>query len=123
MRRLAEDIVALAVAAGAVQGMTKGLMVIKPPKPRASRLVIPPQDITSTPVILLRQTSFDFAIVLFHGDGSDTLTLTVRRGSDTATILGSEQGIELVVDEALEITASAGAGTSPTIEIAGISWQ
>lgn len=109
-----------AVAGGLVAAA--GLMKVKGVAVSANKTVIQSKSITSTPTTLLSKTNYKFAIVLFHGDGDATLTITVQRGSQTFTLTGAEQAIELVVNEDLSITASSGSGLSPTIEIASITW-
>jgi len=116
------DALAGALTGAVAGGLVAGLMKVKGVTITSSRTMIQPQSITSTPTTLLSKTSYKFAIVLFHGDGNATLTLTVQRGSQTFTLTGAEQAIELVVNEDLTITASSGSGSSPTIEIVSLSW-
>jgi len=110
---------------GAVAGgIVAGLMKIRPTPTAitASREVIPRQNITAVPATLKDTTTYKFAIVLFHGDGDSTLTLTVTRGTQTFTLYGNEQAIEIVVNENFKVEATSGSGYSPTIEIAYLSW-
>ncbi|MEM4847782.1 MAG: hypothetical protein QW794_08505 [Thermosphaera sp.] len=99
-----------------------GLMKIRAVTIVASRATIQRQNITTTPATILQQTHYKFAIVLIHGDGDPTLTLTVTRGNQTFTLYGHEQAIEIVAEEDLKIEATSGSGYSPTVEIAYLSW-
>lgn len=97
----------------------KGLMKIRAPTLTSQRVTVPSTRITS-PATLYNNT-LRFAIVLFHGDGDPSVTLSVTRGSDVFTLYGNEQAIEIVANETLRIDAS-GNGATPTIEILVLSW-
>jgi hypothetical protein len=114
---------------GAVGGalVSLGLMriartIITSSKVRIQRQLI---DAGAT-ATLLPSTTYRFAVMLFHGDGDPQVTLTVRVGTATYTINGDEQAIEVVSNEAVEITATNTDTASPrnamTIELASLSW-
>jgi hypothetical protein len=75
---------------------------------------------------LLPSTTYKFAIILFHGDGEPQIQLTVRVGTATYTLSGDDQAIEIIANEAVEITATNTDTANPhntmTIEIAYLTW-
>jgi len=109
-----------AIAGGIVSaGMWK---IRQPPTISARRTTIDRQSIATTPSTLLAQTTYKFALIFFHGDGDSTLTLTVTRGTQTSTLTGIDQAIEVVANESIKIEATSGSGYSPTIEIVYLEW-
>lgn len=94
-----------------------GLMRIRAPTGRKE--IIAKRTI-SEPTTLV-EARYSFAIVLFHGDGDQTVELAVALNETQSTLRGNEQAIELVVGETLKVVAS-GSGATPTIEIASIAW-
>jgi hypothetical protein len=75
---------------------------------------------------LLPATQYKFAVILFHGDGDPQIQLSVMVGSNTYTLSGDEQAIELIAGEQVTITANntdtANPHSTPTVEIVSISW-
>lgn len=57
----------------------------------------------------------ELIIVLIHGDGDNSVTLTITIDDNTTEIYGDDQAVGLA--SRLEITAS-GTGYTPTIEVA-----
>jgi hypothetical protein len=120
------------LAGGLIGGTmaTLGLMkIVKPAIPviTSSKTKISLQSVSAGgSVTLLSSTTYKFAVILFHGDGDSQVTLSVKVGTATYTLSGDEQAIELVANEAVEITATNTDTTSshntPTIEIVSISW-
>ena len=106
---------------------TLGLMKISKVVITSSKQIIPPQSLNAgATATLLPQTTYKFAIILFHGDGESQIQLTVKVNTKTFTLSGSDQAIEIVANETIEITATntdtASPRSTPTIEIASISW-
>jgi hypothetical protein len=104
---------------------TIGLMKMK--KIVSGKTIIKQQTLSAnTTSTLLSPTAYKFAIMLFHGDGDPQVQLTVTVGSNTYTLNGDVQGIELITDEQVAITASntdtANPHNTPTIEIGYLSW-
>jgi hypothetical protein len=120
------------LAGGLIGGTmaTLGLMkIVKPPVPviTSSKTKISLQSVSAGgSVTLLSSTTYKFAVILFHGDGDPQVTLTVKVGTATYTLSGDEQAIEVVANEAVEITAintdTTSSHNTPTIEIVSISW-
>jgi hypothetical protein len=120
------------VIAGAVGGLVgAGLMKITAPPP-------PPPSITASKEIIARNlvgagltvtikpsTNYKFAIMLFHGDGEADVEVRIQ-GETTRTIRGNEQGIEVLANESITITAYNSDPNynkyHPTIEIVSLSW-
>jgi len=75
---------------------------------------------------LLPQTTYKFAIILFHGDGDPQIQLSITVGSNNYTLNGDEQAIELIAGEQVTITANntdtANQHNTPTIEILYLTW-
>jgi hypothetical protein len=97
------------------------------PQPQITKQLIQQQQLNpSESVALLSPTAFKFAIMLFHGDGDPQVQLTVTVGSNSYTLNGDEQAIELIANEQVTITANntdtANPHNTPTIEIVSISW-
>jgi len=97
------------------------------PRPQTAKQFIQQQQLNpSGSTALLSPTTYRFAVILFHGDGDPQVQLTITVGSNTYTLNGDEQGIELIVDEQVSITANntdtANPHSTPTVEIASISW-
>jgi len=104
---------------------TIGLMKMK--KIVSGKTIIKQQTLSAdTTLTLLSPTTYKFAIMLLHGDGDPQVQLTVTVGSNTYTLNGDVQGIELITDEQVAITASntdtANPHNTPTIEIGYLSW-
>jgi len=125
---MAKEIVA-GIAGGLVGA---GLMKITTPPP-------PPPNITASREIIARNlvgagltitlkpsTMYKFAIMLFHGDGEADVEVRIQ-GETTRTIRGNEQGIELIANESITITAYNSDPNinryHPTIEILSLSWS
>jgi hypothetical protein len=103
------------------------------------KITIPTINITSSKELIARSsvgagqtvtvkpsTNYKFAIILFHGDGEADVEVRIE-GETTRTIRGNEQGIELVANESITITAQ-NSNTSisrfhPTIEILSLTWS
>ena len=75
---------------------------------------------------LLSPVTYKFAIILFHGDGDPQIQLSITVGSNTYTLNGDEQAIELIAGEQVTITANntdtANQHNTPTIEILYLTW-
>jgi len=75
---------------------------------------------------LLSPVTYKFAIILFHGDGDPQIQLSITVGSNTYTLNGDEQAIELIAGEQVTITANNTDTTNPhntpTIEIGYLTW-
>jgi hypothetical protein len=115
---------------GAVGGalVSFGLMKIAKTTITSGKTRIQQQSINAgATVTLLPSTTYKFAIILFHGNGDPQVTLTVRVGTATYTVNGDEQAIEIIANEAVEITATntdtVNPYSTPTIEIVYINWQ
>ncbi len=118
------------VASGVIGGLIgAGLM----------KITTPPANITANKELIARNTvgagltatvkpstNYKFAIILFHGDGESDVEVRIQ-GETNRTIRGNEQGIELVANESITITAhNSDSSTSrhhPTIEILSLSWS
>jgi hypothetical protein len=113
---------------GALGGaLVAGLMKIRKPVITSTKMRISPQSVSAGgSVTLLPPTMYKFAVILFHGDGDPEVQLAVKVGTATYTINGDEQAIEVVANEAVEITATntdtANQRNTMTIEVASISW-
>jgi hypothetical protein len=97
------------------------------PQPQTTKQLIQQQQLNpSESVTLLSPTTFKFAIILFHGDGDPQIQLSVTVGSNTYTLNGDEQAIELIAGEQVTITATntdtANPRNTPTIEVGYLTW-
>ena len=109
---------------------TLGLMKISKPAQvtiTSSKQIIQPQSLNAgATATLLPQTTYKFAIILFHGDGDPQIQLSITVGSNTYTLSGDEQAIELVAGEQVAITATntdtANPHNTPTIEVVYLVW-
>jgi len=109
---------------------TLGLMKISKPTQitiTSNKQIIQPQSLNpGATATLLPQTTYKFAIILFHGDGDPQIQLSVMVGSKTYTLSGDEQAIELIANESITITANntdtANPHSTPTVEIVSVSW-
>jgi len=109
---------------------TLGLMKITKPTQvtiTSSKQIIQQQSLNAgATATLLPQTTYKFAVMLFHGDGDPQVQLTVTVNGKSITLYGDEQAIELLAGESITITANNTDTTNPhntpTIEIASISW-
>jgi hypothetical protein len=120
------------LAGGLIGGAlaTFGLMKIaKPALPAitSGKTKISPQSVSAGgSATLLPSTTYKFAVILFHGDGEPQVTLSVKVGTATYTLNGDEQAIEVVANEAVEITATNTDTANPhntmTIEVAYLTW-
>jgi hypothetical protein len=119
------------VLAGAVGGLVgAGLARLTAPQQQrvtSSKQVISPAAILpSGTVTLVPTTTYKFAIMLFHGDGSSDVRLDILKGGTTITIEADKQAIEILANESIRITATNGNAslprTTPTIEIIALSW-
>jgi len=104
-----------------------GIMKIAKAFITSSKQIISPQSISASgSATLLPPTTYKFAIVLFHGDGEPQIQLTVKVNTKTFMLSGSDQAIEVVANETVEITATntdtASTRNTPTIEIAYLTW-
>jgi len=114
-----------ALAGGLISAI--GLMRIKSITISSSKTIIAQRtlDANST-ATLLPLTTYKFAIMLFHGDGDPQIQLSISVGSNSYTLNGNEQAIELIAGEQVSITATntdtANPHNTPTIEIAHITW-
>jgi hypothetical protein len=121
------------VIAGAVGGLIgAGLMKITAPPPTppsitASKEIIARNLVGAGLTVTLKpSTNYKFAILLFHGDGEADVEVRIE-GETTRTIRGNEQGIELIANESITISAY---NSDPninryhsTIEILSLSWS
>jgi hypothetical protein len=77
-------------------------------------------------VTLLPQTTYKFAVILFHGDGDHQVQLSIKVDNTTYTLYGDEQAIELLANQSITITATntdtTSSHISPTIEIVYLTW-
>jgi hypothetical protein len=121
------------IASGVLGGIIgAGLMKITTPPP-------PPPNITASKEVIARNlagagltitlkpsTNYKFAIILFHGDGEADVEVRIQ-GETTRTIRGNEQGIELIANESITITAYNSNPNfnkyHPTIEILSLTWS
>jgi hypothetical protein len=121
------------VVAGVIGGLVgAGLMRIRTPPPpppaiTASKEVIQPQSVGAGGSVTLKPTTnYKFAIMLFHGDGDSQVRLDITKGATTISIYASEQAIEVLANESISIVAvnedTASPRSTPTIEIASLSW-
>lgn len=119
------------VLAGAVGGLVgAGLMKITiPPAPEitASKELINRNLVGAGQTVTVKpSTNYKFAVILFHGNGDSAVEVRIQ-GDTTRTIRGNEQGIEVLANESITITASnSDSSTSryyPTIEILSLSWS
>jgi hypothetical protein len=109
---------------------TLGLMKINKPTQitiTSNKQVIQPQSLNAgATATLLPQTTYKFAIILFHGDGGSQIKVTVKVNTKTYTLYGNEQAIEIVANETVEITAintdTVNTHNTPTIEIIYLIW-
>jgi hypothetical protein len=109
---------------------TLGLMKISKPTQitiTSNKQVIQPQSLNAgATATLLPQTTYKFAIILFHGDGDPQVQLTVVVGGNTYIFNGDEQALEVLTNESITITANntdtANTHNTPTIEIAYLTW-
>jgi len=97
------------------------------PQPQITKQLIQQQQLNpSESVTLLSPTTFKFAIILFHGDGDPQIQLSITVGSNNYTLNGDEQGIELIANEQITISATntdtANPRNTPAIEIAYLVW-
>jgi hypothetical protein len=119
------------IASGVIGGIVgAGLMKITIPPPptiTASKEIINRNIVGAGATTTLKpSTNYKFAIILFHGDGEADVEVRIQ-GETTRTIRGNEQGIELIANESITITAqNLNTGASryhPTIEILSLSWS
>ncbi len=106
-----------------------GLMKIRIPAPAIthSKEIIPRQSIGSGANVTLKPTTtYKYAVILFHGDGDSQVRIDVVKGSETESLYGDEQAIEILAGESIEIRAvntdSSSPRFSPMIEIASLAW-
>jgi len=74
---------------------------------------------------LLDEKSYKFAIILFHGDGDEGLTISIE-GNTTRSLDASQQAIEIIANETISIKAVNNTSnnlSSPTIEILYLNWS
>jgi hypothetical protein len=75
-------------------------------------------------VALLPATKYRYAIVLFHGDGDAEVNIDVTVDGVTTTISASDQAIEVIANQSIQIVATNTSTldkSTPTIEIASIA--
>ena len=93
---------------------------------KSGEQTIPRQSLASgASIILLPQTYYRYAVVLFYGDGGDNVRLDVRIGAELHQIDSDNKAISVVTDNYLEITAtniSTIEQQTPTIKILYIMW-
>jgi len=116
------------VASGLVGGLVGALAakaIFKLPIPSSGEMVISPQTVNPGETKTLISGFYRFAVVLFHGDGDPEVTVDVKKDNVATQITGNTPAIEIVASKTLEIKAintSTESKSSPTIEIAWISW-
>jgi hypothetical protein len=117
---------------GAIGGALVSLGLMKISKPAqvtitSSKQIIQQRSLNAgATATLLSQTTYKFAIILFHGDGDPQIQLSIVTGSNTYTLNGDEQAIELIAGEQVTITANntdtANPRNTPTIEVGYLTW-
>ena len=89
---------------------------------RITKTVISKQTLGAGASTTLFSKAVLLAVVLIHGDGDIEVQITVKENEKTYTLYGNEQAIELIANEAIEITAvnmdTVETRNTPTIEIA-----
>jgi hypothetical protein len=119
------------VLAGAVGGLVgAGLARLTAPRQQrvtsSKQVIAPAALLPSGTVTLVPTTTYKFAIMLFHGDGSSDVRLDILKGGTTITIEADKQAIEILANESIKISATTGNAslprTTPTIEIIALSW-
>jgi hypothetical protein len=121
------------VASGVIGGLIgAGLMKITTPPPPPPNIVASKEVIARNlvgaglTITLKSSTNYKFAIILFHGDGESDVEVRIQ-GETTRTIRGNEQGIELIANESITITAYNSDPNinryHPTIEILSLAWS
>jgi hypothetical protein len=107
----------------------EGLMRITLPLPNiaASKEIINASPVAAGQTVTLKPAApYKFAIMLFHGDGNPDVEVRLQ-GATLRTINGNEQGIELVAEETITITARNNNASltrnHPTIEILTLDWS
>ena len=116
------------VASGLVGGLVGALAakaIFKLPIPSSGEMVISPQTVNPGETKTLISGFYRFAVVLFHGDGDPEVTVDVKKDNVATQITANTPAIEIVASKTLEIKAintSTESKSSPTIEIAWISW-
>jgi hypothetical protein len=125
---MAKEIVA-GIAGGLVGAGLMKITTPPPPPPNitASREIIARNLVGAGLTITLKPSAmYKFAIMLFHGDGEADVEVRIQ-GETTRTIRGNEQGIELIANESITITAYNSDPNinryHPTIEILSLSWS
>ncbi|MEM4483412.1 MAG: hypothetical protein QXS19_05805 [Candidatus Methanomethylicia archaeon] len=113
--------------AGALAGFLTTQFLVKPKETkitlRSNIDLIEQREIVEETTLL--DKTYKFGLMLIHGDGdsSVTITITKQKGTETIsnTLNGNEQGIEIIANERVIITGS-GTGKTPTIEILYLEW-
>jgi len=100
--------------------------MIKLPKLRAHKEVIEKISLPAGVSYALLSKRYNFAIILFHGDGDLEVKHTVKVNNTVVELLGDEQAIEVLANETIEITATNTSTTTAkstmTIEILSLTW-
>jgi hypothetical protein len=122
------------VAAGFVGGVAGGLVgagllrVAAPQvKIRSSKEVIGSRSLDAGESVELKsETFYNFAIILFHGNGEAWIRLEVTKNGSTEHVYGNEIAIEVLANESIAIRAvnadPNNPRNTPTIEIVSITW-
>jgi hypothetical protein len=118
---------------GIVEGLIGGVLggivtskMIKLPKLRAHKEVVEKKALPPETSYALLSKRYQFAIVLFHGDGDMEVKHTVKVGNTVVELLGDEQAIEVLANDTIEVTAmntsTTEAKSTMTIEILSLEW-
>jgi hypothetical protein len=114
-----------ALAGGLVTAL--GLMKVKKITIKSGRTTLVSSQLNPGESKTLLSEQYIFAVILFHGDGDPQVQLTVTVESNTYTLNGDEQAIELITGEQVTITANntdtATPRNAPTIEIGYLTWR
>ena len=117
--------VAESLLGGFIGGLVTSKM-IKLPKLRAHKEVIEKISLPAGVSYALLSKRYNFAIILFHGDGDLEVKHTVKVNNTVVELLGDEQAIEVLANETIEITATNTSTTTAkstmTIEILSLTW-
>jgi hypothetical protein len=117
------------IVKGLIGGFVGGLVtskMIKLPKLRAHKEVVEKKALPPETSYALLSKRYQFAIVLFHGDGDPEVKHSVKVNNTVVELLGDEQAIEVLANESVEIVAVNTSTTEPkntmTIEILSLEW-
>jgi hypothetical protein len=117
------------IVEGLVGGFVGGLVtskMIKLPRLRAHKEVVEKKALPPETSYALLSKRYQFAIVLFHGDGDPEVKHSVKVNNTVVELLGDEQAIGVLADETIDITAvntsTTEAKSTMTIEILSLAW-